>query len=154
MLVQDYCWIGCKGCGGEVGIPADLHDEAVECPQCKTVVRTAGRILYRPAAQHPGSPVPRKDSSLQDSATSEKVRQAEASAKLHNASENTLICGILSVVLGWTVLVPLIAVGFYGEVREQAGVSKEPIPSKATAGLLLALLFGITQTIVMLGSLK
>src|SRR4051794_41063871 len=48
---EGYLWLKCKGCSGEVGIPTDLNEPTVECPQCGQSVQVRGRVLYRPASQ-------------------------------------------------------------------------------------------------------
>lgn len=74
---------------------------------------------------------------------------AEPSVALLRMADAALIWGCLSIVLGWTVFVPAIGVDRYSDAAKQAKKEDVPVPAKATVGLLLALLFGIVQTLTM-----
>lgn len=135
---EDYQWIKCKGCGGEVGIPQEWSENRVECPQCEVAIQVKGRVLYRPC----------NGQSVNNSTTSTVVAQARTpSLDLIRKSDKVMICGILSIVLGWTVLVPLFGICEYGDVSKMAKKEQVLIPGKAIAGLVLALLFGVVQAL-------
>ena len=72
------------------------------------------------------------------------------SLELGRESDSTLIWGILSVVLGWTVLVPGYAILCYVYASHLAEKERVPVPRKAIVGLILALLFGAMQTIALI----
>lgn len=143
-------WIKCRGCGGEVGIPPGWGEPSVDCPECGASVQVHGKVLYRPPStvQALGAPLP---APVQIGALS--VRKA-ANLELERAADKTMICGILSVALGWTVLVPLFGLCYHSEASAKAKEEGIPVPTKATVGLLLCLLFGAVQGLAVIAHLS
>ena len=143
---EDYQWIRCKGCKGEVGIPSDWPADTVECPQCGMAVQLwihlHGKVLYRPAQ----GDAPQ----VQSEETATAPAFSSPSADLCHQAELVLMWGILSVVLGWTFIVPLTGLRVYNEAFATARKERVPVPWKATLGLGLALLFGAAQSLAAL----
>ena len=144
----DHRWLKCSGCRGDIGIPSDWVQSTVDCPQCGTAAHLPGRVLYRPAAdgQPTGSHEPRPSCSTPVVPPSAR----RASLELGRKADGALTCGILSVLLGWTVLVPFVGLCFYNEALTLAKNERVPVPGKATTGLILSLLFGIAQGLAVL----
>ena len=138
---EDCRWIRCRGCGGEVGIPSSWTDSNVACPQCGQVVQAKGGILYRPAVQT--VPPPQRRQALAPTAKG-------PSLELLQACDKVMVCGILSVVLGWTIIVPLLGICGYSVISEQAKKEQVLVPGKATLGLVLSLLFGAVQGLALI----
>jgi hypothetical protein len=138
---EDYRWIKCKRCKGELGIPSDWPQDTVECPQCGTAVQVwihvHGKVLYRPAQG--------EASQTQSEATTTAPGPRSPSTELSHQAEIVLMWGILSVALGWTFMVPLTGLRVYNEAFAMARKERVPVPWKATLGLGLALLFGAAQ---------
>jgi hypothetical protein len=67
------------------------------------------------------------------------------SLELGRDAHNVMLWGIASIVLGWTLIVPLATLGGYLDVCKTSKNEQVPIPSKATVGLVLAILFGCVQ---------
>jgi hypothetical protein len=65
-------------------------------------------------------------------------------------SESTFHFGILSVLLGWTILVPLIGIGVYINACQIAKQERIQTPIKATIGFAMCFLFGTVQSFSML----
>jgi hypothetical protein len=99
-------------------------------------VQLGGKVLYRPAQ---GDPVPVR-----------KPASPTASLELNRQADWVLIFGVLSVVLGWTVLVPFFGLCCYLWAYDTAKSERVLVPSKATIGLLLSLLFGAGQGLAMI----
>lgn len=129
------CWISCHGCKGEVGIPEDWNQNSVECPSCGERVIVSGQILYRPPSVKPVGPV----------VDSAQLAVTTPSLELQRKADLTLTWGVVSIVLGWTIIVPLIALCVYLETSDLAKKEQVPTPGKSMTGLILALLFGIVQ---------
>ncbi len=162
---EDYWWIECVGCGGDVGTPLDWKETSVECPECGYSVQINRRVLYRPPVRSAPaqSPEPtRKDhpdrvhvplpvrTAPDVPATTTTVASAiqkTQSVELGRQAERTLIWGIASIVLGWTFIVPICCFCSYSETSEVAKKERVPVPGKATTGLILSLLFGVVQGI-------
>lgn len=135
---ESHRWVKCRGCGGEIGIPTDWKDDTVECPECREQVRVNGKVLYRPAeeTQAPQTPL------VQVIAPSIKKTP---SLKLEKAADSALTWGIVCIVLGWTIIIPLLSLYQYCEVSSKADKEQLRVPTKARVGLILTLLFGICQ---------
>jgi hypothetical protein len=69
------------------------------------------------------------------------------SVELIGEADHVLIWGIVCVLLGWTVIVPLITLDRYSSASKLAKEEGVPTPTKATIGLIIALLFGIAQVL-------
>jgi hypothetical protein len=147
---KDYRWIKCVGCGGEVGIPSDWSASTVECPKCGLSVQVGGGILYRPPAPVQRPELFRRPDSDSSSPSPQPVRQSSGSLYLAGKAQATLILGVMSVVLGWTFIIPFIGCAQYLDTSTQAEKENVPVPGKATAGLILCLIFGIAQTIAVI----
>jgi hypothetical protein len=108
---EDYLWISCRGCGGEVGVPSNWDDPGVACPSCGLTVQVHGRVLYRP----PVSGSPMTPSARQPPTTTVLPRppQPGPGLELCGAADWAMAWGILSVLLGWTVMVPLLGLNYY-----------------------------------------
>jgi hypothetical protein len=132
---EDYRWIQCNGCGGAVGIPTDWTDNTVECPRCRLPVHVRGRVVYRPPAQA-------------RSATGPQNRQP--SLELIRKADSAMVYGIVSVLLGWTIIVPVSGVLTFNEASDMAKKEQVLVPGKATVGLVLSLLFGVSQGLVLI----
>lgn len=126
-------WIKCRGCGGEVGIPAGWPENEVECPECGLTVQIKGKVLYRPPSAPP-APL-----------TAPVLAPRGPSLELIRKADMPMICGILSVVLGWTFIVPIFGICGYSDTFSMAKKEQVPVPGKATVGLVLCLLFGAAQ---------
>ena len=137
-LKEDYRWTRCNGCQGEIGIPADWARPTVACPRCGQTVQASGTILYRATLGPSPPPIP-------------SVKHP--SLELVRKSDTTLFWGIASILLGWTILVPLIATCVYMETSDVAKKENVSVPVKATSGFILAIQFGITQGIVVVKGL-
>jgi hypothetical protein len=139
---EDYRWIRCRGCKGEVGIPSDWPHDTVECPQCGMAVQVwihvHGKVLYRPA---------QGDAPQMQSGETATLLASSPRPELSHQAELVLIWGILSVVLGWTFIVPLTGLCMYNEAFTMARTQRVLVPWKATLGLGLALLFGAAQSL-------
>jgi hypothetical protein len=115
-------------------------------------VQVGGGILYRPAAPVQQPELFRRlvsDSSTPSPAP-QPVRQSSGGLQLAGEAQTTLILGVLSVVLGWTIIVPFLGVVSYLGASTVAEREHVPVPGKATAGLILSLLFGIAQGIAVI----
>jgi hypothetical protein len=171
---KEYRWVKCTGCGGEVGIPSDRTDGTVKCPQCKATVAIYDEgLIYRPPALAPAqvqtAPLTRDEynglvkAASQSSAPASpppsaprltvSTPQQSASLELSRAADKAMIWGILSIILGWTIIVPIICLCIYAATCEQARKEHTPTPTRATVGLILALLFGIVQGLTMIAHL-
>jgi hypothetical protein len=149
---DDYIWIKCRGCRGEIGVPSDWNDPGAECPSCGLIIQVHGRMLYRPPAsgQVTNAPIAQPPNTNVGSIPI----QSRPSLGLGQTSDGALLWGILSVVLGWTVIVPLIGFCYYWNVTEAAQSESVPVPRKAFVGVILSLLFGAAQTIAMIAHLS
>lgn len=148
---EEYLWIKCRGCGGEVGVPSDWDGPGVQCPSCGLTVQVHGKVLYRPPASSPQNVAPAAESPTR---TQPAVSVPKSpSLELGRKSDGAMVCGILSVVLGWTVLVPFVGIAFYSDASVMAEKERIPVPRKAVVGLILSLLFGTIQTIAMIAHL-
>jgi hypothetical protein len=141
-----YRWIRCGGCHGEIGIPPDWKERSVECPKCETwvQVKANGQVVYRPpgeAAQRPSHSGP---------STAPAAAPGSPSLDLIRQADKAMISGILSIILGWTFIVPFFGVCMYYETAKLAKEESVLVPGKATVGLVLSLLFGIAQGIVLI----
>jgi DNA-directed RNA polymerase subunit RPC12/RpoP len=145
---DDYLWIKCKGCGGEVGFPANWDDPGVECPSCGLTIPVHGRILYRPVVS--GLPSLAPTPQLPTTTVFPSPIQRGPSLELAGMADWTLTWGILSIVLGWTVLVPLLGLIHYLGALHLAEKEKIQVPRKALVGNILSLLFGTVQTIALI----
>jgi hypothetical protein len=140
-LREDYRWIRCKGCKGEVGIPSDWSQDTVDCPQCGMAVQVRGGVLYRPPIQADPPPV-------QQPVTA--VAHPTPSLKLSGRAISSMVWGLLSVGLGWTVIVPFIGLCCYLFASETAKEERVLVPWQGTLGLALSLLFGAAQGLVVI----
>jgi len=151
---KDYRWIKCAGCGGEVGVPPDWKENTVQCPHCGSVHYVGSSVLYRPPTPVQQPEVHRRpvsDSSIPSPApASQPVPKTTGSLELAGEAQTTLILGVLSVVLGWTFIFPILGVWAYLGTSYIANEEHVPVPGKATAGLILSLLFGIAQGITVI----
>src|SRR5262249_24825037 len=77
-------------------------------------------------------------------------RPVGPSVDLERQAEKVMVMGVLSIVFGWTVLLPLFAVAQYIDTSNAAKKENLPTPSKATTGLVLALLFGSVQVLALI----
>jgi len=145
---EDYVWIKCRGCGGEVGVPSNWDNPAVQCPSCKATTQVQGGVLFRPPS--PGGVIFAPSPQSATLTNPQYALLKSPSLELGRQSDWTMIWGILSIVLGWTMLVPLFGFMGYGEVSKLAGRETIPIPRRAIVGLILSLLFGIVQTIALI----
>jgi DNA-directed RNA polymerase subunit RPC12/RpoP len=145
---DDYIWIKCRGCGGEIGVPSDWNDPGAECPSCGLIIQVHGRVLYRPPTSGSVNSALGPQSATQNPFAIPVPKSP--SLELGRQSDWTMIWGILSVVLGWTVMVPLIGLCPYYEASTLARKEGIPIPRRAIVGLILSLLFGTVQTIAMI----
>jgi hypothetical protein len=148
MTSADYWWISCQGCDGEVGVPSDWDEDVLNCPSCGANVQVKGRVLYRPKAVG----VTREIQLAQPAAV--PALSKLTNLELARASEAALVCGILSIVLGWTFITPIIGVCKYCEALHMAKEDAVPTPAKATVGLVLSLLFGIVQGLAVIHRLS
>lgn len=148
---EDYLWIKCRGCGGEVGVPSDWEGPGVECPSCGLTVQVQGRVLYRPPASSP----PNVAAAAQPPTRTQPLTSfpKSPSLELGRQSDWTMVWGIVSVVLGWTVLVPILGLLCYAEASATARKDGVPVPRKAIVGLILTLLFGGVQTMALIAHL-
>jgi hypothetical protein len=135
---EDYRWIKCLGCAGNVGIPLDWKENTVECPHCGLSIQGRTRFLYRPAPDQAPAISSAPASAV---ASSQKV----PSLDLANKSQTTMLWGIASIVLGWTIVVPVLTLCLYCDTSTIAEKERLQVPGKATFGLVLALLFGVVQ---------
>lgn len=142
---KDYHWIKCGGCGGEIGIPPDWKGSTAECPKCGASVQVNVGILYRPPAQIQ-SPASTFSPPLHPTSPS----QRNGSIELGRLADKTMIWGIVCILLGWTMIVPVICLVVYSWTADQARKEQVLIPTRANIGLILALLFGIGQGIAVL----
>lgn len=119
---EEYLWIKCRGCGGEVGVPSDWDEPGVQCPDCELTVQVHGRVLYRP----PASGRPTTLSARQPPITTvlPNAPLPNLSLELSGAADWAMAWGILSVLLGWTVIVPLLGINYY--VRSVLGERARP----------------------------
>jgi hypothetical protein len=99
-------------------------------------VQVKGGVLYRPPQAVPPSP----------KAVTEIVHPSP-SLELTRHADWVLSWGVLSIVLGWTVVVPLIGVCAYIDASSMAKKEQMPVPVKATISLVLCLLFGAAQSL-------
>lgn len=143
---ESHRWVKCKGCGGEIGIPANWEDETVECPECREQVRVHGKVLYRkPADQKAPEPA-----FVQVVAPSIKKTP---SLELEKEADSALTFGILSIFLGWTFIVPFIGLCQYLGASSMADKEKVRVPTKATTGLILSIVFGACQGLAVISHL-
>jgi len=141
-------WIKCRGCKGEIGVPSALRERQIECPGCGLVHKLSETILFRPPAPAVTAPAPPP---LAPTRQPEPQNQpAMASVALLRNADVTLNWGIASIVLGWTILVPLIGFIYYSAVADEAKKENTLVPGKATIGLVLSLLFGVAQGAAMI----
>ena len=138
---EDYRWIVCRGCKGEVGIPSDWTADTIDCPECGMAVRVRGCLLYRPPIQGEPRPLPKPVA---------VVARPTPSLELSRKAIGSMVCGILSVGLGWTVLVPLIGLFCYLSASDTAKEERVLVPWQGTVGLVLSLLFGGVQGLAMI----
>lgn len=134
----NYRWVACQDCDGEIGIPADLTEGVVTCPECSATIKLHGTILYR------------KKKSPNTTATPTTQKAKVPSATLETSAERTLACGIASIVLGWTVIVPAVGGLFFLGSINQSASEKVAVPTKAWIGFGLIATFGFFQTITVL----
>ncbi|SRR6266478_1557563 len=142
---KDYSWIKCAGCGGEIGIPSDWKASTVEGPKCGASVQVDRSILYRPPAQVQ-APASTPSSPLQPTSSPQRT----GSIELGRSADKTMIWGIVCILLGWTIIVPILCLVVYSYTADQARKEQVLIPTRANVGLILALLFGIGQGIALL----
>jgi len=81
------------------------------------------------------------------------ARSSVPSVALQGQAEKVLVGGVLSIILGWTVVVPLFTVVQYTDTANAARKENVATPGKATAGLVLALLFGSVQILTLIAKL-
>jgi hypothetical protein len=121
-FIEDVRWIKCRGCKGEVGIPSDWSEQLVECPQCGLQLRVHGKVLYRPSVEGPS---PARAHFLENAEKPRsRPRQRVPSLELGRTADHTLILGIVSILLGWTVIIPLIGWLVYLEAAQLAKRNK------------------------------
>jgi hypothetical protein len=70
------------------------------------------------------------------------IKPTAPSLDLQRKADGVLIAGFLCIVFGWTVIVPLLAVFGFLSASEDAKKEKVLLPSNATGGLVLAIIFG------------
>jgi hypothetical protein len=58
MPSEDYRWIDCQGCDGEVGVPPDWNEHILNCPSCGASVQVKRTLLYRQKATQASSGEP------------------------------------------------------------------------------------------------
>jgi hypothetical protein len=146
-----HSWYYCPACRGQVGVASTYREDSVLCPGCGANLHLNQPVLYRP-------PLARECASTLDTLQAEpkpKVYDLRTpSIGLMRMAENTLAWGIASVVLGWTLIVPLLGLFLYIETRGQATKEQVELPSKASWGLACSLLFGVVQTLAMISYLN
>ena len=79
---------------------------------------------------------------------------AKASVALLRSADTAFNWGIASIVLGWTIIVPFIGFFQYIDVSKAAKKENTLVPGKATIGLALSLLFGVTQVAAVIAKRK
>jgi hypothetical protein len=142
-------WITCRACKGEIGVPTALREKLIACPGCGLGIRLSDSILFRPTATL--APAPAPNPSAPQSAVHRQP--AKASVELLRYADVVLNWGIASIVLGWTILAPLLGLFYYLYVAEEAKKENTLVPGKATVGLALSLLFGVGQVAAMIAKL-
>jgi hypothetical protein len=148
---DDHLWMKCRGCGGEVGVPSNWGNPAVQCPSCKLTMQVQGEVLFRPPTHGIANFAAAPQSATLTNSQHSLLQSP--SLELGRESDWAMVWGILSVVLGWTVLVPLFGLVGYGEASTLARKEGVPIPRRAIVGLILSLLFGTVQTIALVARL-
>jgi hypothetical protein len=143
-----YIWIKCRGCGGEIGVPSNWNDPAVQCPSCKLAMQINGRVLFRPPTAGSGNFAPSPQSTTQNPFAIPVPKSP--SLELGQHADWAMSWGILSVVLGWTVIVPVLGIIYYLGASYLAEKEKVSVPRKALVGIILSLLFGAVQTIALI----
>ena len=116
----------------------DWKESTAECPQCGFSIPVNGRLQYRSPEPTPAdlaTPVEVVTPSGEKAPSLELARQAH----------NVMLWVIASIVLGWTIIVPLATLFAYLHISDIAKKEQVSIPSKATVGLILAILFGCVQ---------
>jgi hypothetical protein len=63
------------------------------------------------------------------------------------------MCGLVSMLLGWTVIVPCLAWDRYNQTSEMAKRELVAVPVRASIGFAMALLFGAVQTLALVAHL-
>jgi DNA-directed RNA polymerase subunit RPC12/RpoP len=149
---EDYLWIKCRGCGGEVGVPSEWDEPDVECPSCGLTVQVQGRVLYRPPVSSPQNVAPAAE--LPTRTQPPTTFPKSPSLELGGRADWAMTWGILSVALGWTVLVPLLGLHYYLLAANSAQNEGVQLPRKALVGVILSLPFGAVQTIALIAHLN
>jgi len=90
------------------------------------------------------------------------LTQKSPSIELQRKADTAMIYGILCVFFGWTILIPILSLLgffckedlFFGDgVSALAKKEGVPVPTKATLGLILTLVFGGMQSLALIVSL-
>jgi ribosomal protein S27E len=147
-----YLWIKCRGCGGEIGVPSHWDNPAVQCPSCKATMQVQGGVLFRPPTPGSVNFAPAPQSTTQNPFAIPLPKSP--SLELVRESDGAMFWGILSVVLGWTVFVPVCGLAYFAGASTTAQKEGIPIPRRAIVGLILSLLFGTVQTIALIARLR
>src|SRR5450755_1656501 len=126
---EEYLWIKCGGCDGEVGVPSDRDDAGVECPSCGLAVQVHGRVLYRPPASPAQGVAPTAEPPICTQLPISLLKSP--SLQLGRKSDAAMIWGIMSVVLGWTAIVPIFGLAYYCDASTMAEKEGMPVPRKA-----------------------
>lgn len=68
------------------------------------------------------------------------------SPELKNKANAMVGWGVASVFFGWTIIVPVVGIIYYGVVTTAAKAEKLATPTRSAVGFWLCALFGVAQT--------